>query len=865
MIEKKLPLYHRAIRWALHRRGTTLAITFVAVCLGVLGALRIEPSPSLRSMLADDEPAARALATIGEEFATLDELIIVATLPEDLTLAEVDARAHLQAFGERLTDFIHQSPELSTWCTSVLYEGWPQLNRFVEETLVPAALLYLDDEAYALLKERLTKQNIENQIAHNETLITAPGPGGQTMAKAVLQDPLRLHAILSTQLGERFGVGDLRHHDPLLLSRDGRSLMIRIAGNTSAQNLVFSKKFVSEMRHAITQVNDDDLSIAMTGGYAIAVEAERAMRSDITRSITTSMVLLGILFVIVYRNVLGFALAIAPVAIGIICGFGLSSFYSIQLTPVVAVVGAVLAGLGIDYSIHFLTHAQAHQNQAKSPVEASQDTAQRIAPALAAACVTSIIGFLVISQSSVPALRQFAVVGALGLLCTLVASLTVLPVLLTYASHWRGALPQPRLLDNLLTPFIVAVARRPLSSMAVVLLPVALVAAMVAAKPGETIQLESDLSVMHPQPNESLALRRTLSDRFGQPPHALFVLLESQTDESLVALAHDVQRKLQSASVRHVGVSNTLSLATFLPDNRNIIQRLRQVEPIDADQVIEDFESALNESLFDPAAFTDYTRFLRTLLTATQRPSIQTLRQYPQLCQKILPQHRDHNTQSLHRSLLVAMIDASLHDRQVRDESIRVIREALAPLPGATLTGINVVGFDTEHAVRRDLRRLLVLAAVGVCGWLWIYFRSVSALILSLLPLVFGMIVLLLTMNLLDMRINPINIVALPVLVGIGVDDGIFLVSLARSRLTDRPANDAPGIIPKLATASHAVTMTTLSTIIGFGSLATTSTPAMASLGMVLAIGIAACLLGTLMILAPLLVMQDKRLCVAGR
>ena len=163
MTEKNMPLYHRAIRSALQRRGTTMAITIVAVCLGVFGALRIKPSPSLRSLLADDEPAARALATIGEEFSALDELIIVATIPAGSTLSEADARARLQTFGTRLSNHIRQSPDLSERCISVLYEGWPQLNRFVEEALIPAALLYLDEEASTLLKERLTRQQIEKR------------------------------------------------------------------------------------------------------------------------------------------------------------------------------------------------------------------------------------------------------------------------------------------------------------------------------------------------------------------------------------------------------------------------------------------------------------------------------------------------------------------------------------------------------------------------------------------------------------------------------------------------------------------------------------------------------------------------------
>ena len=94
----------------MQRRGTTLAITIVAVFLGMMGARRIQPSPSLRSLLADDEPAAQALATIVDEFATMDELIVVATIQDGSTPAEPDARRRLQAFGARLSDHIRQSP-----------------------------------------------------------------------------------------------------------------------------------------------------------------------------------------------------------------------------------------------------------------------------------------------------------------------------------------------------------------------------------------------------------------------------------------------------------------------------------------------------------------------------------------------------------------------------------------------------------------------------------------------------------------------------------------------------------------------------------------------------------------------------------
>ena len=210
------------------------------------------------------------------------------------------------------------------------------------------------------------------------------------------------------------------------------------------------------------------------------------------------------------------------------------------------------------------------------------------------------------------------------------------------------------------------------------------------------------------------------------------------------------------------------------------------------------------------------------------------------------------NSGPFQEAITVVRLQAPLSDRFHRDRVIEEVRDALDGLSGVTLTGMSVVGHDTERLIRRDLSRLLGVAAILVAGWLLLYFRSFVHAMLAFLPAAFGLAALLAIMTLFGMRLNMVNLIGLPLLVGIGVDDGIFLVSLTKRRNDPESAGSTSASGP-LAPACHAVLMTTLTTVLTFGTLAFTSTPAIRSLGIMLAIGMVCCLAGTLFLLAPIL------------
>ena len=96
------------------------------------------------------------------------------------------------------------------------------------------------------------------------------------------------------------------------------------------------------------------------------------------------------------------------------------------------------------------------------------------------------------------------------------------------------------------------------------------------------------------------------------------------------------------------------------------------------------------------------------------------------------------------------------------------------------------------------------------------------------------------------------------ILVGIGIDDGIFLVCLARH--ARRHAFDFSTLLDRFRSVCHAMLVTSATTILAFGSLVFTSTPAIQTLGIITAVGVVGCLLSTVVVLLPILLLIHPRL-----
>jgi hypothetical protein len=314
-----------------------------------------------------------------------------------------------------------------------------------------------------------------------------------------------------------------------------------------------------------------------------------------------------------------------------------------------------------------------------------------------------------------------------------------------------------------------------------------------------------------------------------------------------------VQERLRMDGPRRAGIASSFGLASLLPDPDVVLRRRYAVSPAEAERLIADFRSVIAGSAFSAEAFEPYVQFLRRLLSGPEAPTVDKLLDFPELARMLLPERTIVARQPPAEAIALVSTDRPLDDASARGAAVEAIRAALAGLPGATLTGLNVIGHDMHVAVEHDLPRLTLISAGIVLMYLLIHFRSSRDAVLALLPTLFSFACTFAVMHLTGRKLNMINLVTIPLLIGIDVDYGIFVVSLVRRRGTmPRAVFDG-----QLASSSLAIVMCAATTVLGFGSLAFTSIPAVQSLGVAVGVGVLTCLAGTLLGLLPLMAPAD--------
>ena len=130
-------------------------------------------------------------------------------------------------------------------------------------------------------------------------------------------------------------------------------------------------------------------------------------------------------------------------------------------------------------------------------------------------------------------------------------------------------------------------------------------------------------------------------------------------------------------------------------------------------------------------------------------------------------------------------------------------------------------------------------------------FRNVRDTVFALLTPVFGLLMTFGALALIKVDLNPANLIVLPLVLGIGVDDGVHVIHDFR-RQRGHEYNVSPSVI-------NAIVLTSLTSIIGFGSLMVASHRGLHSIGLVLAIGVACCLFVSLVMLPSILTLVGVR------
>lgn len=132
-------------------------------------------------------------------------------------------------------------------------------------------------------------------------------------------------------------------------------------------------------------------------------------------------------------------------------------------------------------------------------------------------------------------------------------------------------------------------------------------------------------------------------------------------------------------------------------------------------------------------------------------------------------------------------------------------------------------------------------------------YRNLRDTVLMLLPAFGGGLLMLGIMAISGMELNPLNLIALPLVFAIGIDNGIYLVADCRRQIAE--GREQYELSPETFSS---VLVTSLTSIAGFGSLLIASHRGIFGMGLLLAVGVASCLLVAVLLMPSLLTLVAR-------
>ena len=619
------------------------------------------------------------------------------------------------------------------------------------------------------------------------------------------------------------------------------------------------------------------VSIRITGNPALNYEEMIGIAWDVGGAGAFCFALVVGILVIALRSIKLVSAAVITLLSGLIWTLAFAAF-SIGHLNLVSVTFAVLfIGLGVDFAIHLGMSYADLLHTGKNNLQAQEDAVRNVGKSLVLCTVTTAIGFFVFIPTDYRGVAELGLISGVGMFIILFVTLTLIPALLSswlapaendrsssglrFRDRWwrhldrYGAwvrriaavagfgaialLPDARFDENVINmrdPGTESVqAFNDLLSQSGMASPwfVNVVARDLESAQRLADQLEGFESVAHTVtladyvPSEQDEKREILVDigYFFPPPTTYPEAPKPEPIEEQISALRELHAYLD----RHGAVRGESPLLDSMSMLRAVLARfLEKIEENgDAEAALANLETILL------SGFADQMKRLRNAL----EPGEIALADLPApLVGRMVAADGSARVQVYPRE---SLIDEMAFSRFVAD-----VQEIA---PEAAGVAISLVGF--ANATKSSFRQALLSALIAIAALLWLLWRRTSDVLLVLTPLILSALLTSAAMVLLDLPFNFANVIVIPLLLGVGANSGIHLVH--------RSKNIASSDEELLATTTaRAVFYSALTTAASFGTLAFSSHRGMASLGIVLSIGMLLTILCTLIVLPALLEWQ---------
>ena len=604
---------------------------------------------------------------------------------------------------------------------------------------------------------------------------------------------------------------------------------------------------------------EEGVRVRMTGPVALDDLQLANLHNGAITSALLSMVLVCLILFLALRSVKLVAALLLTLACGLLLTAGFAAMAIGSLNPISIAFAVLFVGLAGDFGIQFAVRYRSERYRLGDLGAALSATGGWACGALLLAAAATAIGFFSFLPTGYKGVVQLGVIAGAGMIIGFMLNFLLLPALLALlrpagepqALGLRWAEPFDRFL---------------LSRRRTVLLGALLLAALgLAALPRLSFDFDP-LDLQNPHAEAVKTLLDMMRDGVSSPYTAEVMTPSVAAAKSLSAR---LSRLPQVAEVRNIWsfvpqgqkkkLASLADLSLLLGPSLSPISLRDAPSPAQSLAAIAKSRDALARLGAKEGAGSPASLFAQTLdqvlargprvLPALQKALISGLPHELVLLRQLLsakPVTLESLPQDLRRDWVTpdgrARIEAIPHGnarkRKVLRRFVSAVRKLAPEATGSAVTVQEIGGLVTRAFLEAGAIGLLAIA-----GLLAIVLRRLRDVLNAILPLLLALVLTLATTAAIGIPLNYANIIALPLLFGIGVAFDIYFVMNWRAGISEHLQSST----------ARAVVFSALTTMSAFGSLALSSDPGLSDIGEMLVVALGYTLLSTLIILPSLL------------
>ncbi len=827
-----------------------LIVTLVLTVAAVMSALRLRLDLNFFSLLPPDNRSIQSFLDVTEAAGGHALVIALVDMPPR------QEREKSEAIIEGLSGKLATLPEVG----AVEYKIGDDRSTGLLRSVLEYLPLFIKKGDLDEVAHKLSDVGIEKQIAENKRLLMTPL--GIAAKDLIYTDPLGLSEALMGGMPSHTVRGSFTSEQDYYAFDDGKTYLIFIKPVRPPQDIAFSKKLMGRLRHIeetalseLAHIHDMDagkIQVSYTGGYPIAVSDEATTRKDIKVTLLTSLIGVLLLFGLAFRTWKILFYVGLSLVISLVWTLGFAGIVFRHLNILTCVFSCVLIGLGIDFAIHLVNRYFSEEKMSMDISRRLQHTFRECGPGILIGAVTTAAAFYAIAISDFRGFRELGIITGTGILLCMAVMVFVLPALLVFFSGEREDEKKIVIGGFGIKPAIDRLVQRPRSLLAVSFAVILLLAVI-----GHGVKFDDNLRNFRAAKNEVFRLQEKVARWLGGSMGRTFLVVKGKTESrtmEMSARASDALDELRQEGV----IAGFRSINQYLvsPEEQKRNRGLVRQNPaaFDMERIRETFHRALEENGFERVSpYDDYMEHLSRAFSQERvlLPSVLNDRGMEKRIKPLFFQ-RDGSFSSI-------IYIAPSRDLWSRSETAsfaemvtgKLAAKGIAP-DNYTLTGSSLLSAELRRLIMDNLRWALWLACMGIAVVLLLYYRNLKLFALALLPVILGMAVLTGIMAIFRIDFNFLNVIVIPMIVGIGIDDGVHLTNTFRGK------GDVD-IVSEISLTGRAVLLTSLTTLIGFGSIVLAHYPGLKSMGYVAVIGIGACMLVALLVLPPIFYLLRSR------